>query len=207
MRLAYARRHALDRYSAEISKLTRCLLGFMATDLGVSQEVLLDAFFGDGDGAHGKGQSVSMHRYPPCRHRDKVVGIPPHTDTLGLTFLLHVDDTPGLQIKRGGRWFPVRPLPGALVVNVGDVLEVLTNGAYASVQHRVVPDADRGRTTVAMFHDAYVDGMVTPLPELLRARGDEARPRYRSVGKLEYDNGSAQGLAQGRRFVDTLLIV
>ncbi|CAN6324940.1 unnamed protein product [Urochloa humidicola] len=199
-------RHALDRYSMEISNLTRRLLGFMATDLGVSPAALLGAFFvGNGDTpAAAKGQSVSMHHYPACRHhRDKVVGIRPHTDTLGLTLLLQADDTPGLQIRRGGRWFPVRPLPGALVVNVGDVMEVLTNGAYASAEHRVVPHAERGRTTVAMFHDAYVEGMVVaPLPELLR--GGEAPPRYRAIGKLEYDNGSAGGLAEGTRFLDTL---
>ncbi|KAF8781326.1 hypothetical protein HU200_000555 [Digitaria exilis] len=124
----------------------RRLLGFMAADLGVSEEALQGAFFsGDGDDAV-KGQSMSMHHYPPCRrHRHKVVGIPPHTDSPALTLLLQVDDTPGLQIRRGGRWFPVRPTPGCLVVNVGDILDVLTNGEYGSVQHRVVPDAERHR--------------------------------------------------------------
>ena len=131
-----------------------------------------------------------------------MVGIPPHTDTLGLTLLLQVDDTPGLQVKRGGRWFPVRPLPGALVVNVGDALDVLTNGAYASVEHRVVPDARGRRVTVATFHEACVDGRVAPLPELLR--GGEVPARYKSIGKLEYTKRSAEALAQGRRFLDSL---
>ena len=143
-----------------------------------------------------------MHHYPPCRHRDTVVGISPHTDTLGLTLLLQIDNTPGLQVKRGGRWFPVRPLPGALVVNVGDMLDVLTNGAYASVEHRVVPDARGRRVTVATFHEACVDGRVAPLPELLR--GGEAPARYRSVGILEYHKGSGEALGQGTRFLDSL---
>jgi len=196
-------RHALDKYSVEIENLTRRLLSSMAVDLGVSQEALLGAFFFGDDGAAGKGrQSVSMHHYPPCRHRDTVMGIPPHTDTLGLTLLLQVDDTPGLQVKRGGRWFPVRPLPGALVVNVGDMLDVLTNGAYASVEHRVVPDARGRRVTVATFHEACVDGRVAPLPELLRE--GEAPARYRSVGILEYHKGSGEALGQGTRFLDSL---
>ncbi|CAL4931519.1 unnamed protein product [Urochloa decumbens] len=198
-------RHALERYSVEIGDLTRRLLGFMAADLDVSPAALLGAFFvGDGGAAAAKGQSVSMHHYPACgrRHRDKVVGIPPHTDTLGLTLLLQADDTPGLQVRRGGRWFPVRPVPGALVVNVGDVMEVLSNGAYGSAEHRVVPHAERGRTTVAMFHDAYVDGVVAPLPEMLR--GGEVPARYRAVGKVEYDVGSVETLAVGGRFLDSL---
>ncbi|KAG0550739.1 hypothetical protein BDA96_01G364000 [Sorghum bicolor] len=204
-------RHALERYSAEIRNLARRLLGFMATDLGVSQAALLGAFFfaaaGTGTGTENddKGQSMSMHHYPPWRHPEKVLGIAPHTDTQALTFLLHADDTPGLQVKKDGRWFPVRPLPrGALVVNVGDILDVLTNGDYVSVEHRVVPDAERGRTTVAVFQDACVQGMVTPLPELLLVEGGDAQARYRSVTKLDYLNGSVTALAQGRRFIDSL---
>lgn len=181
----------------EMTGLARRLLGFMAIDLGVSQEELLGAFF-SGDDAD-KGQSAVINHYPPCRHPDKVLGIVPHTDLMGLTVLLHVDDTPGLQIRRGDRWFPVRPLPDAFVVNVGDILEVLTNGAYASVEHRVIPDAERGRTTIVVFQDASVDGAVTPLPELVR--GDEARARYNSIGKLEYTKGNFKALGEETRFI------
>ncbi|KAF8698739.1 hypothetical protein HU200_034992 [Digitaria exilis] len=189
-------------YSLEITDLTRRLLRFMAADLGVSEEALVGAFFYSNNGAAVKGQSVAIHHYPPCRQPEKVLGITPHTDGLGLTVLLHADDTPGLQVKREGRWFPVRPMPEALVVNVGDILEVLTNGAYGSVEHRVVPDAENGRTTVVMFQDASIDGMVAPLPELLD--GDDARARYISTGKLEYTKGHFVALAEGARFLDNL---
>ncbi|OEL14601.1 Protein SRG1 [Dichanthelium oligosanthes] len=122
-------RNALEDYSAEVTNLMWQLLGSMAADLGVGREALLGAF-------SGKRQSMAIHHYPPCRHPDKVIGNTAHTDGLGLTVLLHVDDTPGLQMLRGGWWFPVRPLPGALVVNVSDILHILTNGAYRSVEHR-----------------------------------------------------------------------
>lgn len=46
-----------------------------------------------------------------------------HTDASGLT-LLQVNDMTGLQIRRDGKWFTVNALEGALIVNVGDVLEV-----------------------------------------------------------------------------------
>jgi isopenicillin N synthase-like dioxygenase len=170
----------------------------MAIDLGVSQEALLGAFF---SGDAQKGQSMLMNHYPPCRHPEKVLGIATHTDAQGLTVLLHIDDTPGLQFRRDdGRWLPVRPLSGALLVNVADILEVLTNGAYISVEHRVVPDAEKARTTVVLFQDASVDGVVTPLPELL---GGEAA-RYNSMGKLEYTKSRLQAVIDGRRFLDSL---
>ena len=180
-----------------MASLTRRLLGFLAADLGVAAEALLGAFA-------GKRQTAGVHRYPPCRRPEQVLGMAPHTDGFGLTLLLPADDTPGLQVRRRGRWFPVRPLPGALVVNVGDVLEVLSNGAYGSAEHRVIPHAERGRTTVVVFQDAALDGgVVAPLPELLRG-GHE--PRYRPVDRLEFSKGHLRELAQGTPFLDSLKI-
>ncbi|TVU51224.1 hypothetical protein EJB05_02634, partial [Eragrostis curvula] len=193
--------HALESYSVEMTNLATRLLGFMAADLGVEEEELHGAF-------RGKGQSMAIHHYPPCRQHHhpeerKVMGIMPHTDGLGLTLLLHVDDTPGLQIRNRGRWFPVRPLPGAFVVNVADILAVLTNGAYRSVEHRVIPDAERARTTVVVFQTASVGGMVAPLPGLLKA--GEA-PRYKSIEFGEYIKGNFRALADGTQFIESLRI-
>ena len=81
----------------EMVNLASRLMVFMASDLGVEQETLLETF-------RGERQSVAFHYYPPCRHPDKVLGITPHTDGLGLALLLHVNDTPGLQVKKEGRW-------------------------------------------------------------------------------------------------------
>jgi len=190
-------RSALEVYSVEMIGLAMKLLGFMAADLGVEREALVGAFT-------GRRQSMAIHHYPPCPHREKVMGITPHTDGLGLTLLLHVDDTPGLQIRKGGRWFPVRPLPGAFVVNVADILDVLSNGAYRSVEHRVLPDAERARTTVVIFQEAAVGGLVVaPLPGLV-AKGGGAR--YRSIGVEEYIKGNFNALAEGTRFIESLRI-
>ncbi|KAF8715413.1 hypothetical protein HU200_027060 [Digitaria exilis] len=184
-------------YSAEVTKLMRQLLVSMAADLGVDAEALTGAF-------EGKRQSMAIHHYPPCQHPEKVIGNTAHTDGLGLTVLLHVDDTPGLQMLRGGRWFPVRPAAGALVVNVGDILHILTNGAYRSVEHRVVVGADRGRTTAVVFQDASVGGMVAPLPELLVANGGGEKARYRSIPRFEYLKVRFSALAKRKGFLDSL---
>uniref|UniRef100_A0A0E0ER89 Fe2OG dioxygenase domain-containing protein n=1 Tax=Oryza meridionalis TaxID=40149 RepID=A0A0E0ER89_9ORYZ len=185
-------RDSIDKYAMEMWNLTTRLLRFMASDLGVEQETLLAAF-------RGKRQTFGLHRYPPCRHPEKVIGISLHSDGFGLTLLLQVNDTLGLQVSKDGRWHPVRPLPGAFIVNVGEILEVLTNGRYKSVFHRVAVDAERGRVTVVVFQDACINGLVKPLPEL----GET--PRYRAIGKSEYFKGhTAEVLGQGERFIDTL---
>jgi isopenicillin N synthase-like dioxygenase len=96
----------------------------------------------------------------------------------------------------------VRPLPSALVVNDGDILHILTNGAYKSIEHRVVVNAERGRTTAVIFQDASVDGLVTPLPELL-LKGGEA-PRYKSIPRFEYLKVRFSALAKKEGFIESL---
>ncbi|KAL6902087.1 hypothetical protein ACP4OV_004963 [Aristida adscensionis] len=188
-------RYALRLYSVEMTSLAMRLLGFIATNLGVEQEGIQDAFT-------GKRQSMTIHNYPPCRHKEKVIGILPHTDAQGLTMFLHMDDTPGLQIRKEGRWFPVRPLLDAFVVNIGVTLEIPTNGMYRSVEHRVIPDAERGRNTIVAFQAASIGGLVAPLPKLLK--GGEAR--YKTIELVEYTKGIFKAVNEGARFIESLRI-
>ena len=53
-----------------------------------------------------------------------MIGLNPHSDGIGLTILLQINETEGLQIKKDGIWVPVKPLPNAFIVNIGDMLEV-----------------------------------------------------------------------------------
>ncbi|TVU46417.1 hypothetical protein EJB05_05952, partial [Eragrostis curvula] len=90
-------------------------------------------------------------------------------------------------------------ITNALVVNVGDILHIITNGTYKSVEHRVLVDAQRARTTAEIFQDASVDGMVTPLPELLK--GGQAR--YKSIERFQYLKVRFSALAKGAGFLDS----
>ncbi|GMP72005.1 hypothetical protein CsSME_00030204 [Camellia sinensis var. sinensis] len=68
-------------------------------------------------------QAVRMNYYPPCPQPELVVGLTPHSDAVGLTILLQLNEMEGLQIKKDGMWAPVKPLSDAFVVNIGDILE------------------------------------------------------------------------------------
>lgn len=107
----------MDKYSLELTKVTSELLEAMSKDLGIEPEVLFDLF-------KGQPQTMRMNYYPPCPQADKVLGLSAHTDGAGLTLLLHVNDVQGLQIRKDGKWLSVKTLPGAFVVNIGDILEV-----------------------------------------------------------------------------------
>lgn len=65
-----------------------------------------------------------MNYYPPCSRPDLVLGLTPHSDGSALTVLQQDTASVGLQILKDGAWLPVHPIANALVVNVGDTLEV-----------------------------------------------------------------------------------
>ncbi len=97
------------------------------------------------------------------------VGHGAHSD-YGICTVLFADPVPGLQILAAdGTWHDVVPEPGALVVNIGDLLAQWTNDEWRSTLHRVIPPerlADRvnERRSMAFFCDGNHDALVAPLP-------------------------------------------
>ena len=72
-------------------------------------------------------QGIRMNYYPACPQPDQVIGLTSHSDGVGLTTLLQVNEMEGLQIRKDGMWIPIKPLPGAFIVNIRDILEVINN--------------------------------------------------------------------------------
>ncbi|KAG2555420.1 hypothetical protein PVAP13_9KG246200 [Panicum virgatum] len=151
-------RSTLDAYSAAVKTVADRLLAIMSSNLGLPPEVVASRCSGGGM------QSVRINYYPPCAEADKVVGFSPHSDADLLTLVLQVNQVQGLQVKRqDGTWVPVRPLDGAFVVNVGDILQIFTNGRYRSIEHRAVINAESARLSVAAFHSPNIHATIGPL--------------------------------------------
>ena len=110
-------RDTIDRYSSALKDVANSLFGLMARNLGLEPEIILDYF-------KDQTQSMRINYYPPCPKANMVLGLTPHTDASGLTLLLQVGEVQGLQIKKDSKWFPIEALPSALIVNIGDILEV-----------------------------------------------------------------------------------
>lgn len=112
--------------------------------------------------------------YPPQPPDDmEGFGVAPHTD-FGCITLLWQDDSGGLEVRerQSGAWIPAPPIPGTLVVNVGDLLGRWSNDRFASTPHRVVNRSGHERISIATFHDPDFRAPIDP-----RALG-ATEPRY-----------------------------
>ena len=123
----------------------------------------------------------ARHGFPSTE--EDSVGTRAHQDVGCITFVLQ-DGVGGLEVLRpdGGGWAPVEPVEGSIVVNVGDVVQVLSNDRFRSATHRVVRKPGKHRYSLIFFFNVHGDKWVEPLPEFL---GGEAR-RYRGFRYGEY---------------------
>ncbi|KAL4346734.1 hypothetical protein GQ457_17G020270 [Hibiscus cannabinus] len=117
-----------------------------------------------------------------CAQASKVLGASPHSDATALTLLFHANEVEGLQIKKDQKWVPVKPIPGAFTVNVGDVLEILSNGEYKSIEHRAVVDPEKERMSIASFHNQIMGTQIGPLPDLVKTK----KALYRTIPVEEF---------------------
>lgn len=102
--------------------------------------------------------------YPPhpAEADTELFGVAPHTD-YGCVTLLWQDDRGGLEVQdRRQGWIAAPPIPGALVVNIGDLLARWTNDRYCSTPHRVVNRSGRERLSIATFFDPDYAAPVDP---------------------------------------------
>ena len=107
-------------YSTELRRIAVELLVSLSVIMGMDKDAL--------QWLHQElVQVLRVNYYPPCRNPDEVLGFSPHSDSGTITILLQEDIVSGLQVKHGGRWVPVKPTHNALVLKIGDAVEVLVH--------------------------------------------------------------------------------
>ncbi|XP_043705808.1 1-aminocyclopropane-1-carboxylate oxidase homolog 1-like [Telopea speciosissima] len=114
-----------------------------------------------------EGRVMAAHYYPYCPQPDLTLGIESHTDPGLLTVLLQ-NHIGGLQVKHDDEWLDVKPVPDALVINIGNILQIFSNDEFKSVEHRVLAHSCREpRISIAIFMDpGKMEQLYGPLPEL-----------------------------------------
>jgi isopenicillin N synthase-like dioxygenase len=135
-------------------------------------------------------QLLKLIRYPGRDVDESDQGVGAHKDSGFVTILLQ-DREAGLQVQGEQGWIDAPPAPGTFVVNIGEILEMASNGYLRANVHRVVsPRPGIDRFSVAFFLGARLDATVPllTLPEHLsaQARGvtrDPLNPLFREVGR------------------------
>lgn len=99
-----------------------------------------------------------------------------HTD-YGCVTLLLADSTPNaLQVQgKSGDWIFANPIPGAFIVNIGDMMERWTNGIWKSTNHRVIHRGENFRVSVPFFFEPSFDAVVRPLKKCVEQTGGKAK--------------------------------
>lgn len=162
-------RPALEAYSTAMARLAATIMRGFAIGLGLPPE-WFDPFIDQ------HGSALRLAHYPPLAHRPAADALRAgaHTDYGTLT-ILRLDAEPGLQVLgRDGAWIDVAAPDGALVVNIGDLMQRWSNDRWRSTMHRVVVPQGRHdvrRLTMPFFHNANWDARV----ECIVADGDVAR--------------------------------
>ncbi|GAA1295674.1 isopenicillin N synthase family oxygenase [Saccharothrix xinjiangensis] len=142
----------------EATRVAREVLRALAAALG-QDEGHFDPWFDDEAHTH-----LKIVRYPGRPAPDVEQGVGAHKD-YGYLALLQQDDVGGLQVRAAdGSWIDVTPLPGSFVLNIGEMLEIATNGYLTATRHRVLsPPAGVERFSVPFFLGPRLDAVVEPL--------------------------------------------
>ncbi|CAK9175085.1 unnamed protein product [Ilex paraguariensis] len=185
----------LCEYTTKLQGINEIILKAIAKSLNLEENCFVKQF--------GKKPTAlaRFNLYPPCPTPHLVLAAKAHGDASGTTYLLQDREVEGLQFLKDDKWYRAPIIPDAIVFNVGDQLEIMTNGIYKSPMHRVVTNKERERITAAFFFAPDPTSVVEPAEGLI----DEKRPRlYKKV--VDYTANCFELFQKGKRPIDALRI-
>ncbi|XP_074281795.1 deacetoxyvindoline 4-hydroxylase-like [Silene latifolia] len=171
-------RDVITDYIDEVLKLSDILLELLSMALGLKPSYLKEEM------GCNKGWVLSNHYYPPCPAPELTLGTSKHSDPSFLTILLQ-DRVGGLQVLHDNQWVNVQPNPNAFVVNVGDILQIISNDKFKSVYHRVTTNLVGPRISSALFLKGVesTEKLYGPIKELV---SEDNPPVYKEFNLLDF---------------------
>lgn len=159
-----ALRDVTTEWMEHLGAISVTLLRSWAEALGAPADTFDAAF------ARNASPHLKIARYPGRERTESSQGVGAHKD-LGVLTLLYVEEGKGgLQVEKDGQWIDAPSVPGAFVVNIGELLEIATNGYLKATLHRVQsPAAGDERISVPFFFGPALDAEIPTIelpPEL-----------------------------------------
>ncbi|GAB4861374.1 iron ascorbate-dependent oxidoreductase [Ancistrocladus abbreviatus] len=164
-------REVNEEYCKHLREVADKLLKWISVGLGLEGHEIKEALGGD-----ELVYLLKINYYPPCPRPDLALGVAAHTDMSSLTILVP-NDVPGLQVSRNAQWYDVKYIPNALIIHIGDQIEILSNGRYKAVLHRTTVNKDRTRMSWPVFLEPKAEQVIGPHPKLVN---DENPAKYKS---------------------------
>ncbi|XP_028767691.1 codeine O-demethylase-like [Neltuma alba] len=172
-------REAVEAYVGEARRVMDSILVSLAEALSLENYDVFLKYF------HPKDSEIKLrvNYYPPCPSPDQTLGLFPHSDPSGLTFLSQFGSSHGLQVfsREDRTWLTASWPQDQLLVIVGDLLEIMSNGKLQSTWHRAVPLRDVARGSIALFYNPPPKTLIEPV-----AAADGQDDAYRKVVVEDY---------------------
>jgi isopenicillin N synthase-like dioxygenase len=178
-------RSAILDYHRACELLCKRLISAIGKNLGAAEGTLGQGFDDE------QTSFVRLNYYPPCPQADTsgALGVNPHTDAGALTCLLQ-DDQAGLEVYKDGHWRLVEPCRSALVINIGDIVQVWSNDRYKAALHRAITNSTRARYSAPFFMNPAYSMDYKPLPSVT----DELNPaKYGTINWGDFRSQRASG--------------
>ncbi|KAL8161644.1 hypothetical protein V2J09_013133 [Rumex salicifolius] len=173
-------RDVVHEFTIKSRELVMELLRTMAMALKLKEKSFLEQYREEGL-MFGR-----FNYYPPCPRPDVVLGIKPHTDGTAITILLQDDKVEALQVQKDDSWFRVPIFPHALFINVGDQMEIMSNGLFKSVFHKVTTNKERERISLALLCAPEPNKEIGPATELVNAQTPQRLNKVKDYGKIYF---------------------
>ncbi|GAB4849264.1 Gibberellin 2-beta-dioxygenase 1 [Ancistrocladus abbreviatus] len=177
-------RGAVNEYVSAVRRMACEVLELMADGLKIQPRNVFSRLLMDEE----SDSLFRLNHYPPCPElqdfsESSMVGFGEHTDPQIIS-VLRSNNTSGLQISlRDGNWISVPPDQNSFFFNVGDSLQVMTNGRFKSIRHRVITNGYKSRMSMIYFGGPPMSEKIAPLPSLM---GGGQTSLYKEFTWFEY---------------------
>ncbi|EXB51040.1 Flavonol synthase/flavanone 3-hydroxylase [Morus notabilis] len=170
-------REVNEEYGTHVRGFADKVFRSLSLGLGLEADAMKEAF-----GGEELEYMLKINYYPPCPRPDLTFGVLEHTDMSTLTILVP-NEVPGLQVLKDNHWIDAKYVPNAIIVHMGDQIEVASNGYYKSVLHRTTVNKEKARMSWPVFLEPPPEFVVGPIPQLLN---DQNPPKYKSKMFKDY---------------------
>ncbi|KAL4366361.1 hypothetical protein GQ457_05G035670 [Hibiscus cannabinus] len=177
-------RSAVNDYIQAVKTMAYEVLELIADGLKIEPRDALSKLLRD----ENNDSCFRLNHYPPCPELEalsgrNLVGFGEHTDPQIIS-VLRSNNISGLQIcLKDGTWVSVPPDETSFFINVGDALQVMTNGRLRSVKHRVLANTQKSRVSMIYFGGPPLSEKIVPLTSLM---GKQEESFYKEFTWSEY---------------------